>query len=205
MGRIILGLLASLLMVCSLPAKANAFEPPMFDPLMRPPPYDYRWTLKKYPSICWMMRTRPPVGATMVFTLTDSHSIKPVVEIQLPNTIYTDSSESWYCVNLKDYDIQLEPNIQYRWYISIAQDPESDSQDVVGVELIERCGKKNCGILEMPSRCDRNSVMILAESRIFHDSISCLCELIKSSPEDKTLRWKLDALIRQAGLTLDPN
>ena len=140
-----------------------------------------------------------------MFTLIDSRSTKPVLEIQLANTIQTEKHETCYCVNLKDYDIQLEPNIWYRWYISIAQNPESPSRDVVVRGLIERCAEEDCQIREMPSQCDRDSVLRLAIRGFWHDSISCLCDLVKSSPDDKTLRRMLDALMRQVALGPSPN
>ena len=205
MGRIILGLLASLLVVCSLPASAIA-QGSVMDLLLRmppsPPPYG---TIKKYPSLCWILKNRPLVDATMMFTLMDSRSVKPVLEIQLANIIQTEKHETCYCVNLKDYDIQLEPDIQYRWYISIVQNPELHSRDVVFGGLIERCAEEDCQTREMPSQCDRDLVRRLAIRGFWYDSISCLCDLIKSSPDDETLRRMLDALMRQVGLTLNPN
>jgi hypothetical protein len=181
MGRIILGLLASLLVVSSLPARANTLEPPLYDLLLRrdhnPDP---GVTIKKYPSLCWVLKNKPPGDATMMLTLMDSRSIKPVLEVQLPDSIQTEEPETCYCVNLKGYDIQLESDILYRWYISIAQNPESHSGDVVAGGLIERCAQEGCQIRERPSRCDRDFVRVLAMRGFWHDSISCLCDLIKS-------------------------
>jgi hypothetical protein len=142
----------------------------------------------------------------MMFTLVDFHSSKPVLEVQLPPSIHTEKNESCNCVNLKDYDIQLEPDIQYRWYISIAQSPESDSQSVVVGGVIEGCSEVSCLIGETSLRCDRNSVRVLAIRGFWYDSISCLCDLIKSSPDDETLRRMLDALMRQVDYySLNPN
>lgn len=205
MGRIILGLLASLLVVSSLPASAIE-QGSVMDLLLRmppsPPPYG---TKKKYPSFCWILRNRPPVDATMMFTLMDSRSIKPVLEIRLPNSIQTEKNETCDCVNLKDYDILLEPDIQYRWSISIARNPESRSRDVVVSGLIERCSEESCLTGEMSSRSDRDFVRALALRGFWYESISCLCDLIKSSPDDKDLRRMRDALMRQVYPKLSPN
>ena len=84
MGKIILGLLASLLVISSIPARANTLEPPLYDLLLRrddpsgtiktpKTPYE---TIKKYPSICWTLKNKPPVDATIMFTLMDLRSIK---------------------------------------------------------------------------------------------------------------------------------
>lgn len=215
MGRIFLGLLASLFVLCSLPARANTLEPPLQDPLMplSPPavwgtiktpktPYE---TIKKYPSLCWILKNKPPVDATIMFTLMDSRSIKPVLEVHLPNTIQTEKHETCDCVNLKDYDIQLEPDIPYRWNISIAQKPESHSRDVVVGGRINGCAEEECLIRETPSRCDRNFVRVLVNRGFWYDSMSCLCDLIKFSPDDETLRQMRDALWRQVDLSLSPN
>ena len=204
MGRIILGLLASLLLVCSLPARANALEESLQDPLMPLRVPAIRGSMKMDPSICWRLRTRPPVGATMMFTLMDMPSSKPVLEVQLPHSIHTEQNETCDCVNLKDYDIQLKPDIQYRWYLWIARNPESLSRDMVVGGVIERCRQESCPIGKMPSRCDQDSVRVLAGSGFWTDAMSCLCNLIKSSPDDKTLRQMRDALMRQIGLEGNP-
>ena len=108
-------------------------------------------------------------------------------------------------MNLKDYDILLEPDILYRWYISIAQNPQLHSRDVVVGGLIEGCAEEECLIRETPSRCYRNFVRVLAIRGFWYDSISCLCDLIKSSPDDETLRRMLGALMRQVYPKLSPN
>jgi hypothetical protein len=195
MRRIILGFLAGLLLICSVSSRANELE---LVPLV---PDHVGLTMKKYPSLCWILINRPPVAATIMFTLVDSRYIKPVLEVQLPSFILTEKNETCHCVNLKDYDIQLEPDIQYRWYISIAQNRESHSQDIVAGGVIERCSFEEClVILDIPSRCDMQAVNSFARSGFWYDTISCLCDLIKSNPDDKSLRRLLHSLMRQGGL-----
>jgi hypothetical protein len=141
----------------------------------------------------------------MMFTLMDSRSIKPVLEVQLPNSIQSETNQTCDCVNLKDYNILLEPDILYRWHILIAHNPALNSEDVVFGGLIDRCSEEDCLIREMPSRCDRNFVMDLASQEFYYDSFSCLCDLVKSNPDDKTLRRMQAALMRKAGFILSPN
>ena len=194
MRIVIPGLLAGLLVICSLSARANE---PLLLPLV---PDHVGMTTKKSPSLCWIRANKPPVGATMMFALMDFSSIKPIIEVQLPSSFLTEENETCHCVNLKDYDIQLEPDIQYRWYISINQNPESHSHDIVVGGVIERCGFEECMIFDVPSGCDMESVKTLARSGFWYDSISCLCDLIKSNPEDKTLQRALHFLMRQVGM-----
>src|SRR5262245_5986333 len=167
MGRIFFGPLASLLVIPSSPAKANTLEPPLYDLLLSPDhpsgtrktPYE---TIKKYPSFCWIRKNKPPVDETIMFTLMDPRSTKPVLEIQLPNSITTETHEPCYCVNLKDYDIPLEPDIPYRWDITIPQKPEMHPQEVVVSGGVEGCAEEDCQVRDMASQRDKDFAMVLA-------------------------------------------
>jgi Domain of Unknown Function (DUF928) len=141
----------------------------------------------------------------MMFTLMDMPSSKPVLEVQLPHSIHTEKNETCDCVNLKDYDIQLEPDIQYRWYLWIARNPESRSRDMVVGGVIERFSQEIPPIGEMPSRCDKDFVLLCASRGFWTDAMSCLCDLIKASPDDKSLRRMRDHLMRQLDLRFSPN
>jgi hypothetical protein len=205
MGRIIPGLLLSLLVACSLSARANAQDIPR-DLLLRPPIPTV--TMKKYPSICWILRTRRPAWETITFTLRDSRSIKPILEVQLLNSTQTETDETCVCVSLKDYDILLEPGILYPWHIFIARnpgDPRLNTTDIVVDGKIERCAEEECLIQEMPPRCDQNFAQDLASQGFYYDSFSCLCDLVKANPDDRTLRRMQAALMRRAGFIHSPN
>jgi hypothetical protein len=110
-------------------------------------------------------------------------------------------------VNLKDYGISLEAGVQYRWFISIIQNPESRSEDVVAGGVIERCGFEECGTrIYEDWGCNKKQVVALEGDGLWYDAVSCLCDLIRSNPGDTTLRGMLDSLQRQAGtFFLDPN
>lgn len=47
-------------------------------------------------------------------------------------------------MNLKDHGIQLEPNTQYRWLISIIQNPESHGEDIVPGGMNELWDVSDC-------------------------------------------------------------
>jgi len=205
MGRIILGLLASLLVACSLSARAHAQDMPR-DLALRPPLPTV--TMKKYPSICWILRTGRPAWETLSFTLWDSRSSTPVLKVQLPPPSQTEADETCVCVSLKDYDILLEPGKLYSWNILIARnpgDPRLNSSDIVVDGKIERCAEEECLIREMPSRCDKSFVQDLASQGFYYDSFSCLCDLVKANPDDRTLRRMQAALMRKAGFINRPN
>ena len=161
-------------------------------------------TITPYPSLCWAPIDKEAVSSAIVFTLLDSRSSEPTLEVKLPSPIQDGKSVTCRCINLKDYEIKLESNIQYQWYISVVQNTESPSHDAVSGGLIELCDFSDCLMMfdEMFWRCDKDLVISRARSGFWYDSISCLCGLIKADPQNQKLRRLLDRLLKDAGIIL---
>ena len=134
----------------------------------------------------------------MRFTLTTTESITPLLEVDLPTSFLTENKETCQCAHLKDYGISLEPDVQYRWYVSVARTHESHARRLVAGGVIERCDLEQCMIIDF-DQCDRDAVRSLARGGLWYDSISCLCDLIKSNPTDPTLRQWLSSFMNQGG------
>ena len=81
----------------------------------------------------------PIVRPTITFILKDSRSKKPILEIKLPSSILAEKNETCLCINLKDYGIELEPGVLYRWRLW-----NSRSLNIVAGGLIQRCGFNDC-------------------------------------------------------------
>src|SRR5262245_32397864 len=153
---IISGLIASLLVMGSLRAEADE---PYLIPLA---PDHVGYTTKMYPSLCWMLSSRLPAAERITFTLRDDRSIKLYREVELPRSILNGKQGTCHCVNLKEYDIQLEANVEYKWFIAIIQSSESRSKDIVAAGLIERCEVEECMVhVELRESCDENEIMFL--------------------------------------------
>ena len=96
----------------------------------------------------------------------------------------------------------LEPDVQYRWYISAIRDPVSRGRDIVAGGIIERCEFSTCVMeMEVDLTCDRQSVLRNAVRGFWYDAMACLCELIDSNPSDQVLRRQRAALLNQIGLS----
>lgn len=193
MRGIILDLLLSVLMVCGLASTVYGSD------LVPLAPNQVGLTTQKSPSLCWVQR-QPIVGSDIMFTLKDSLDVKATLEVQLPASILADS-DSCHCVHLKDYDIELEPNSQYHWFISFTQISEVHTQNVVAGGMIERCDDE-CMFLEGQSQCDLEASLRSAHAGAWYDSISCLCKLIAADPHNQELRRLLDRLLKDAGIIL---
>jgi Domain of Unknown Function (DUF928) len=152
-------------------------------------------TVKQAPSLNWFLSK--PTSLPIRFTLIDIRTVKPLHE----GTIPTPSQAGVQSLDLKDLGLSLEPDVQYRWYISAIRNPDSPSQDIVAGGMIERCEFSTCLVeMEVDLSCDRPSVMRNAVRGFWYDAISCLGDLIKADPHNASLRRDRAALLKQVGL-----
>ena len=152
-------------------------------------------TVKQAPSLNWFLSK--PTSLPMRFTLIDTRSVKPLYERPIP----TPDHAGIHSLNLKDLGVALESDVQYRWYISAIRNPNSPSQDIVAGGIIERCEFSTCLVeMEVDLSCDRQSVLRNAVRGFWYDAVSCLCDLIKTNPQNPSFRRMRAALLKQVGL-----
>lgn len=152
-------------------------------------------TIQQTPVLNWFLSK--PTAYTVRFTLIDNRSIKPLHEGPLPQP----REAGIQTIRLKDLGITLEPDVQYRWYVSIVRNPDSPSQDIVAGGVIERCELSECLVEAAPDlSCNQQSVFNNAQRGFWYDAMSCLCDLIKANPSDVQLRRRRAALLKQVGL-----
>ena len=153
-------------------------------------------TIKKAPVLNWFLSK--PTTYPLKFTLIDIRSVTPMHEGLIPTPVHAGVQS----INLKDWDLVLVPDVQYRWYISAIRNPDSPSQDIVAGGIIERCEFSTCLVeMEVDLNCDQPSVLRNALRGFWYDAMPCLCELIDSTPSDQALRRQRAALLNQIGLT----
>ena len=153
-------------------------------------------TIKKTPVLNWFLSK--PTIYPMKFTLIDVASVKPLHEGQIPTPVRAGIQS----INLKDWGLVLEPDVQYRWYISAVRDPDSPSQDIVAGGMIERCEFNTCLVeMQVDLSCDQQSVQRNASRGFWYDAMACLCEMIDSNPSDQSLRRQRAGLLNQIGLS----
>lgn len=153
-------------------------------------------TIKQSPVLNWFLSK--PTTYPLKFTLIDIRSVTPLHEGPIPTPLHIGIQS----IDLKDWNLALEPDVQYRWYISAIRNPDSPSQDIVAGGIIERCEFSTC-LVEMgvDLRCDRQSVLRNATRGFWYDAMACLCQLIDSNPSDQALRRQRAALLNQIGLS----
>ncbi len=152
-------------------------------------------TVKQTPTLNWYLSK--PTTYPLRFTLNDTQKIAPLYEGSLP--VPTEAGVQ--SIDLKSLGLTLEPNVQYRWFVSASPNPESSSRDIVAGGMIERCEFNEClTITSVNLTCDRESVRTNALIGFWYDAMGCVCSLIEKDAKDPSLRRLRAALLRQVGL-----
>jgi len=195
MRRIILSLLVSQLGMCF---SVSAYGSDLI-PLS---PDHVALTTQESPSLCWLQK-QPIAERNIIFILKDPRDMKATVEIKLPSSIIADEGGKCRCVHLKDYNVQIEPDVQYRWFLSTVKSSAVETRHLIAGGVIERCSFQDCLIVDdLPLGCDEKAVMSFGRAGLWYDSISCLCQLIEADPRNEKLRRLLDRLVKDAGIIL---
>jgi len=152
-------------------------------------------TTDRNPSLNWYLSK--PTTYQVRFTLIDNRVTRPLHELTIP----TPAQAGIHTIHLKQLGVALDPDVQYRWYVSVVRDPDSPSQDIVAGGVIERCELSEC-VAEIGARltCSPEGVIENARAGLWYDAMGCLCNLIESNPTDEKLRRLRARLLKQVGL-----
>ncbi|MBY0246937.1 MAG: DUF928 domain-containing protein [Nitrospiraceae bacterium] len=152
-------------------------------------------TMKQTPTLNWYLSKL--TAYPLRFTLTDTQKITPIFEGPLP----APTKAGVQSIDLKSMGLALEPNVQYRWFVSAIPNPDSPSRDIVAGGMIERCEFSEClTVASVNVTCDRDSVRTNALIGFWYDAMGCVSSLIEKEPKDPSLRRLRAALLRQVGL-----
>ena len=153
------------------------------------------YTVRENPALNWFMSKSTVYQVR--FTLRDDRSTRSFQEKIIP----TPKQPGIYTVNLKELGLVLEPNVQYKWFVSVIRDAESPSKDIVAGGVIER-GEVSEFLAERGIKldCTDQSVMDNAHAGLWYDAMGCLCNLIDADPKNDKLRRLRARLLKDVGL-----
>ena len=152
-------------------------------------------TTKSTPVLNWFLSK--PTTYPIIFTLNSVQQVQPVYEKPLP----TPKQEGVQSIDLKSLGITLEPNVQYRWYVSARRNSDSHSNDIVAGGVIERCEFTDCLATIGPiTTCDPQSVLTNAKNGLWYDAMACVCSLVDAKPGEPSLRRLRAHLLKDIGL-----
>lgn len=153
-------------------------------------------TIKETPVVNWFVSK--PTSHEVVVTLRDDRSPKAFQE----KTIAAPKQPGIYTINFKELGFVLEPNVQYRWFVSVIRDPNQHSNNPVAGGVIERCEFNACVMELNPvlTCSSEEDVMKNARAGLWYDAMGCLCSLIDADPKNDKLRRLRARLLKDVGL-----
>jgi hypothetical protein len=153
-------------------------------------------TIKETPVVNWFVSKS--TSNQVVVTLRDDRSPKAFQEKTIPSP----KQPGIYTINFKELGFSLEPNVQYRWFVSVILDPNQYSHNPVAGGMIERCEFNACVVELKPilTCTNEDDVMGNAHAGLWYDAMGCLCSLIEAdSKNDKLIRLRA-RLLKDVGL-----
>ena len=152
-------------------------------------------TTKEMPVVNWFISK--PTSYEIVVTLRDDRSPKAFQE----KTIPAPKQPGIYTINFKELGFSLQPNVQYRWFVSVIRDPNQHSNNQVAGGMIERCELSEC-LEPMGAKltCSYDTAVENAKAGFWYDAMGCLCNLIDAAPKDDKLRRLRARLLKEVGL-----
>jgi hypothetical protein len=151
-------------------------------------------TAQKQPSLYWFLSGSPVYPVE--FTLIENKAAKPLVEKRLE----TGENRGLQWFRLSDHGINLQPDVLYRWFVTLIPDPERRSKDILSGGFIKRIEPSR----ELKQTLDKDEkteqVHIYAQAGLWYDAFMVVCRLIETSPDDDHLRQMRRSLLEQVGL-----
>lgn len=153
------------------------------------------YTIQQTPVVNWFLSKS--TGYQVRFTLRDDRSTRSFFEKDIP----TPKQPGIHTINLKDLGFVLEPNVQYRLFVSVIRNPQSPSEDIVTGGMIERCELSEC-LEPMGAKltCSLDTVHENAKAGFWYDAMGCLCNLIDADPKNEKLIRLRARLLKDVGL-----
>ena len=125
------------------------------------------------------------------FTLVDQRKIRPLIEVALESP----TRSGFWAIRLKDYNIVLDEEVQYSWFVSVTRNPDLPEEDIVAGGVIERVDPRLVDYYGYT--CDSDSVLQAEKAGLWYDAFACVNGLIEANPEDRSLRHLRQRLLKQ--------
>lgn len=152
-------------------------------------------TISKQPTVYWYLSKA--VATPLEFTLIDDQAIHPLLETRLG----APTKPGIQGLRLSDYPIQLEPGMEYQWFIALVPDPEQRAHDILAGGVIQSI-EPPATLAARLNRADQQALPYLyAEAGLWYDAITAISALIEAHPGDRALREQRAALLEQVGLS----
>lgn len=157
-------------------------------------PNDVGKTLQASPSLYWALSevVDKPFKFTLVYSDPLKHGIEPLLETTIEKPV-----KGIQDLDLAKYNVELKPNVEYQWSLSIVMDSKQGSQDIVASGVVMRVTESD---LPTGVSLDKNNPSSYEEAKLFYDALQLLSEKIAENPNDSSLKQQRVALLEKVGL-----
>jgi hypothetical protein len=131
----------------------------------------------------------------MTLTVQAEHAAAPLVRIRL----HAPSRPGIYHATLGDYGVHLEPQVPYRWIVSVPR-PNDPSQAMVSSGVIKHIEPPEALQARTARAYKARLPYIYAEAGYWYDAVEAVSQLIDAAPDDASVRQARAALSAQVGL-----
>ena len=150
-------------------------------------------TMKAQPILQWYLYTK--MECRLDFVLNERQKSQPVVE----KTLAGPMEPGVHQVDLASLGVQLEPGVEYEWFVAIVHDSGRRSRDsVAGGQVMRHAATGETGVREHATSAEVAS--LYAQQGIWYDALAALTAGIEAQPENSQLREQRAALLDQVGL-----
>ncbi len=157
-------------------------------------PEDTGWTVRAQPTLYWYISVGSDVPVEL--TVVDPNEIDPVVKVRIPAPV----KPGIWAFPLGEYGAQLEPGIEYEWYVALILNPQQRSKDIVSSATIRR--------VELPARLTallgatrpEDHVYLYAKEGLWYEAIAAISAAISKRPAVSDLYELRATLLDQVDL-----
>ena len=151
-------------------------------------------TLQEQPILYWYLSK--PARHRLVLTVNDERLVKPILE----TTLTTEPKQGIHSTRLQDYNIRLELDTEYQWFVELAVDADYPSKNIVAGGRIQRIIAPE-GLLDRLRNAEPQQVTaIYSEAGLWYDALASISDLIDKSDNGTQYRVGRKALLEQVDL-----
>lgn len=150
-------------------------------------------TTHTQPTLYWYLGR--PSTTRIVVTVRDRTSVEPLLEVDVPPP----AQAGIHALRLADHGVELAPEVDYLWFVSIVRDHGSKNSTVTGG--IRRRAPSHDLIERLRVVPEGREVFVYAENGIWYDAIAAVSARISAAPGDRRPREQRAALLDQVGLS----
>ncbi|UCE63444.1 MAG: DUF928 domain-containing protein [Nitrospirota bacterium] len=153
-------------------------------------------TINPQPTLYWYLSE--PAPYPLILTVNEDTRAKPILETILG----APPKAGIYSVPLKAFDITLEMDTEYQWFVSLTMDPNSQSKDIVAGGMIKRIVPSEELRQKLKNARPEQVTAIYSEEGLWYDALASISNLCETSPKANHYCVGRRELLEQVDLSL---